>query len=149
MRYLTFVLCILFLVGCDSTDQKTIKKVKNAIGEQLKSPDSAKFSDIYIVRWKGVTSDAGYGNLAVCGVVNAKNSFGAYTGNNRFVVELSDNNGEKEPVILHMNVESSEMRRSALTSKNNDKSESLFEMLFWNMRCVDQKHPKTFTGIKK
>lgn len=45
--------------------------------EQLKDPDSAKFSSV-----KAVVDDDQA--LYVCGLVNAKNSYGGYTGNVAF-----------------------------------------------------------------
>ncbi|MBB6054453.1 MAG: hypothetical protein EOM46_21465 [Gammaproteobacteria bacterium] len=49
-------------------------KSERSVKSQLKDPDSAKFGAFYVS-----TSGAG------CGVVNAKNSFGGYSGEKRFV----------------------------------------------------------------
>ena len=44
----------------------------------IKDPDSAKFRNEYVSQLSG-------GNLMLCGEVNSKNGFGAYTGFKRFV----------------------------------------------------------------
>ncbi|WP_143761355.1 hypothetical protein [Sphingobium chlorophenolicum] len=44
----------------------------------LKDGDSAEFKDMFVSRIQG-------GNLMLCGKVNAKNAFGAYTGFERFI----------------------------------------------------------------
>lgn len=44
----------------------------------LKDGDSARFSDEFVSRLSG-------GNLMLCGEVNSKNGFGAYTGFKRFI----------------------------------------------------------------
>ena len=46
---------------------------ENAVKSKLKDPDSAKFENITV-----------YKNVA-CGTVNAKNSFGGYSGKTRFI----------------------------------------------------------------
>ena len=64
------------LVGCDyiPSAENTAKK---AVRESLYDPDSAKFTDVF----KGAT-DGSY-----CGLINAKNRFGAYTGSTLFIYE--------------------------------------------------------------
>jgi hypothetical protein len=44
----------------------------------LKDPDSAKFRNVVVTRLSG-------GNLMLCGEVNSKNAFGAYTGFKGFI----------------------------------------------------------------
>ena len=72
--YLAVAACL--LSGCDyiPSAENTAKKAVRAL---LYDPDSAKFSDVY----KGA-SDGSY-----CGYINAKNRFGAYTGNTLFMYE--------------------------------------------------------------
>lgn len=48
-----------------------LKKAKRAISDKFKDPDSVKFRDLYLAN-KGLPT--------LCGEVNAKNSYGAYTG---------------------------------------------------------------------
>jgi hypothetical protein len=56
-----------------------VVKVKEAVVRSLKDPDSAKFSQKILAERKGNI-------LHVCGTVNAKNSFGGYTGEKLFYV---------------------------------------------------------------
>ena len=51
---------------------------KDLVKSRLKDPDSAKFSNEEVYQWQS-------GSYAMCGYVNAKNSFGGYAGNVRFV----------------------------------------------------------------
>ncbi len=52
----------------------TLRIITDGVKEQLKDPDSAKFKNVK------VSSASGY----VCGEVNAKNSYGGYTGFTKF-----------------------------------------------------------------
>lgn len=61
-----------FFAGCNGVEKETISAVKNS----LKDPDSAQFQDV-----------KGY-----CGEVNAKNSYGGYTGFKKFYIS----NGQAE-----------------------------------------------------
>lgn len=63
MKKIILICMIVGLVGCSGNVEKLVK-------EQLKDPDSAQFKDV-----KGK-----------CGEVNAKNSYGGYTGFKRFYV---------------------------------------------------------------
>lgn len=51
---------------------------KEAVRQQLRDPESARFSGVYVHR--------GPSGAAVCGRVNAKNGFGGYTGDSDFFV---------------------------------------------------------------
>lgn len=56
--------------------------IEKAVRATLKDPDSAKFGDIRA----GVS---GTGSTNVCGLVNAKNSFGGYVGQQPFTATLT------------------------------------------------------------
>jgi len=56
----------------------TIVDAKRAVKNSLKDPNSAEFKDVYANYTEAV-------GLVACGRVNAKNSFGAYTGFRAFV----------------------------------------------------------------
>lgn len=59
------------------TEKNQIELAKKAVTGVLKDPGSAQFRNLYVVRLtKG---------MAVCGEVNAKNSYGGYTGFQHFV----------------------------------------------------------------
>lgn len=80
--------CVL-LFGCDN--DSFVESAKRQVKLRLKDPSSAQFDDV-----KFYPSDAPRENPhgAVCGKVNAKNSFGAYIGYRRFVMGISTVNGE-------------------------------------------------------
>lgn len=62
-------------------EQQQLNYILNArehIKEKLKDPSSAKFSGEFVGR-----------NGSVCGYVNAKNSFGGYTGESRYIFSVS------------------------------------------------------------
>lgn len=62
------LLAAVVLAGCSSPT----KPIEDFVGQRLKDPDSAKYSNI---RWHREAYFA-----VACGTVNAKNSFGAYEG---------------------------------------------------------------------
>ncbi|HFO1371966.1 hypothetical protein ACOAP4_29710 [Pseudomonas aeruginosa] len=95
------VLCISALSGCatppppapkvQAPKPKTISFELNdqqrehamaSVREVLKDPDSAKFSGLIGVRSISAPPD----KYSICGKVNAKNSYGGYTGFTRFAV---------------------------------------------------------------
>lgn len=61
--------------------EKRAAEAKEGAKSGLKDPDSAKFRNLYEVA--GMKDDGG--NHAVCGEVNAKNSYGGYVGYRRFM----------------------------------------------------------------
>lgn len=66
------------LLADDVADySQLVENAKTYIVADFKDPYSAKFEDIFIGRAKN-------GNPVVCGTVNGKNSYGAYTGRKRF-----------------------------------------------------------------
>ncbi|MDO9470956.1 MAG: hypothetical protein Q7J23_09615 [Nitrosomonas sp.] len=58
-------------------NESIITDAQEAIKSQLKDPYSAVFDDIYLGK-------AENGAPVVCGTVNAKNSYGGYTGRKKF-----------------------------------------------------------------
>ena len=54
-------------------------KAKDAVRPILKDPDSAQFGQVF----------AGNVDGTACGTVSAKNSFGAYTGQKRFITAMT------------------------------------------------------------
>lgn len=58
-------------------NESIIADAQEAIKSQLKDPYSAVFEDIYLGK-------AENGAPVVCGTVNAKNSYGGYTGKKKF-----------------------------------------------------------------
>lgn len=57
-------------------------KTEEAVRSRLKDPRSAEFADIRVHRYVNLKGNSDW---AICGMVNAKNSFGGYTGMTPFV----------------------------------------------------------------
>ena len=67
----------LFVAGCEhipGTKANKLAMAKELVASKMKDPTSVIFSDVR------TSEDGG----AVCGVLNAKNSYGAYTGRKAF-----------------------------------------------------------------
>ena len=60
-------------------------KVRRLVADEMKDPASAQFRGIAL---EAVPQDGGT-TLYACGEVNGRNSFGAYSGYQRFVVDLT------------------------------------------------------------
>ncbi|WP_159975888.1 MULTISPECIES: hypothetical protein [unclassified Novosphingobium] len=68
-----WVLGLVAILGsCSSSEQREADRAKAVIAGKLKDPESAKFTDVKVL----------FGT--VCGMVNGRNSFGAYSGAERF-----------------------------------------------------------------
>lgn len=81
------LLCTVMLVGCKPSDNKVLSIAETELASSLKDPDSAKFKDTvyYPDEKNGPNESNGY----VCGMVNAKNSYGAYTGFQPFYIHVA------------------------------------------------------------
>ncbi|HGV9232404.1 TPA: hypothetical protein ACNOH1_002655 [Providencia rettgeri] len=77
------VLIIIFMLvmSFKVTDSKIYSAVEDAVSESLLDPKSAQFSKLKIV---DRSNEGDSSSMKVCGYVNAKNSFGGYTGNKGF-----------------------------------------------------------------
>ena len=80
----TLALTGAFLAACGSQDDNARGSAEKAISAKLKDPGSAKFTDVFLVEVKAPAPETRH--VAVCGTVDGKNSFGAYSGGSRFVV---------------------------------------------------------------
>jgi flagellar motor protein MotB len=80
-----------------SFDQVMIEKAKEAVMNSLKDPESARFRHVHIKL--GDPS-------SVQGEVNAKNSYGAYNGYQKFYVEIDRDNISTEREIVKLIEES-------------------------------------------
>ena len=69
---------LLFLTACKPTEEKAIELAKSEISHDMKDPSSTQFRDV--VSKKVGEKDDGSIAMLVCGEVNSKNSFGAYSG---------------------------------------------------------------------
>lgn len=70
-----------FCFASDNNDESTfIDKGKKAVVDLLKDPDSARFKDVF---YKEPKEPGGF--PVICGSVNARNSYGGYSGYSRFI----------------------------------------------------------------
>lgn len=84
---LAFAVLLPLLVGCKPSEEKAIELAKKEIALNLKDPDSAKFRFTRMA--KNNEREDGAVLAMVCGEVNAKNTFGAYSGYRHFLIILS------------------------------------------------------------
>ena len=75
--------------------------------QTLKDPDSAKLGRLF--QGRGMS-----GKVTVCGEVNAKNGYGAYTGMTPFIYSADTDEAMliTDPVTVRMTVEGFKMRRA-------------------------------------
>lgn len=81
-----FFSCLL-LTACKPSQEKAIDLAKTEISHDMKDPASTQFRDIS-TKQVGEKED-GSVVMLVCGEVNSKNSFGAYSGFSSFVIALT------------------------------------------------------------
>jgi hypothetical protein len=112
------VICVVgfLLVACGQTSQEEIfkKEVETAILLDLKDPDSAQFR---------------YGPYDIfpelklaCGEVNSKNSFGGYTGFQRFVFDngsIAFQEGDTDVFVSQLNKCTDAVKRQTEQTLNN------------------------------
>lgn len=71
------LLTVLLCAGPALADDALFAEAKEAVARSFKDPYSAVFEGLYL-------SKAADGSAVVCGTVNAKNSYGGFTGRKRF-----------------------------------------------------------------
>lgn len=97
LKALGVIAAVLAIAGCQSTRSPeqiaatykpftlppaAIEAIKSGTAAALKDPESARFGEFRAVE------DGAKGVVTVCGTVNAKNSFGGYTGMQPFIGAL-------------------------------------------------------------
>lgn len=92
------------LVGCNSSEADHIKWAQDAVGRQLKDPASAQYGKAFVVP-ATETSDRFSDLQFVCGEVNAKNSYGAYSGSTRYTVLMGKPSGGNAVEVLKVEME--------------------------------------------
>jgi hypothetical protein len=118
-------------------EDNTVKALKM----KMKDPGSMVIRSSYFVQ---KTNTAGDVEIAMCGLVDAKNSFGGFAGGTRFVSVSSDN---KNPATFDTYIVQMD------ESSSSDKAEAQqvhmltgFEKVYWNGHCVDDAHPALATN---
>ncbi|MGO2306149.1 MAG: hypothetical protein ACTH5W_15780 [Providencia sp.] len=87
-----FLLILVVSNSRDPSDSDAISFAKKRVSESMKDPSSTEFRSVDFFPSTPNQKEEIYG--FVCGSVNAKNSFGAYAGFNRFHMNISvSNNG--------------------------------------------------------
>ncbi|WP_275221721.1 hypothetical protein [Citrobacter freundii] len=96
-KFLSILACGLIIVGCTPSEKDFIEMGESLVKDTLKDPDSAKFESYF----RDFGEDTGY----VCGYVNAKNSYGAYTGKKPYYVriEVKDGKVDNHGLIIIIN----------------------------------------------
>lgn len=113
-----------FLAACGSQDDNARGSAEKAISAKLKDPSSARFSDVFLVEAKAPVPETRH--VAVCGTVDGKNSFGAYSGGSRFVVLKSFGLGQfKTEGTLFAEIENLSSASSA----------NAFAQVYWSKYC--------------
>jgi hypothetical protein len=100
MRILTIIGLGLALAACQTasptakttdaiSDEQAFKLARARLLDTLKDPDSAKIDPVFVRKTSNPTI---HGRIdIVCGRVNGKNVFGAYTGMKVWVYKIADN----------------------------------------------------------
>jgi len=111
-------------------EDNTIKQLKL----KMKDPDSMVIRSSYVVQKTDKTS--GDVTIAICGVVDAKNSFGGYSGGSRFMSRSVDYKSTDSFDTYEVILEDSEETKLA----ENVHMLSGFDKVYWNPHCVDDEH---------
>ncbi|HDZ9226523.1 TPA: hypothetical protein RUZ17_002975 [Vibrio cholerae] len=115
-----FVIIIVVSNNSNPTPSRAISFAKDSVSKIMKDPDSVKFDSLNFYPEDQPQGEQISGH--VCGYLNAKNSFGAYTGRTRFVSGITvSNNGRtakySQPVIEELSSEISISAMDALWDK--------------------------------
>lgn len=137
---LLFFTCI---SACGTVEESAVVEAKAIIKSRLKDPETARFLDLYTV--KSPTTINGNQNITVCGVVDGKNGFNAYTGGTRFIVRVTINDDFK-PLITDATIDDG--TKTPLFDGDSTHLQTPFEYRHWNVYCLDSTHAPTFTGIR-
>lgn len=82
MRAAVLLAGVLIATPAVAQYDKFVREAKGIAAAELKDPDSAKFRNLFVSKYED--------ELVLCGEMNAKNSFGAYTGYKPFMTAKSE-----------------------------------------------------------
>lgn len=85
-KSLIFFICLFLISACKPSEKDFISIGEGIVKDSLKDPESAKFSSFF----HASSENEGY----VCGDVNAKNSYGGYTGKKPYFIYIETNDGK-------------------------------------------------------
>ncbi|KHE04764.1 MULTISPECIES: hypothetical protein [Citrobacter] len=103
------VVAVLAISACKPSLDEFIRAGESLVKETLKDPESAKFESFF--------HSSGENDGYVCGTVNAKNSYGGYTGKKKFYVYLELYKGKVKtngPVTIVNELEGAEYEKYKL-----------------------------------
>ena len=137
---LLIIVSTLILSGCDNAQ----KAGTNYLAQQMRDPDSAKFRDV-----QTVTDSADPYVQNICGFVNGKNLFGAYSGEQRFVVKVftGPQKSTFTPLSFVVEGDDNQSRRATKDSNKTSHPQTLFEERYWNKLCITNERKPTYSGI--
>ncbi|WP_338725031.1 hypothetical protein [Pseudomonas juntendi] len=107
--------------------------VEKALRAQMKDPDSMVIHSSYVVQRQ---TELGL-EISICGFVDGRNSFGAYSGPVRFASRSLSN---RELQIFDTSMVKLKNPLEAKQSHDINML-SAFEAIYWNKYCVDAAHP--------
>ncbi|HDN2510178.1 TPA: hypothetical protein P1K35_000313 [Providencia rettgeri] len=117
-----FLLIVIVANSQNPTGSDAVYFAKKRVSELMKDPSSTEFKSVEFFPSTQNQKEEIYG--FVCGFVNAKNSFGAYTGFNRFHMNITvSNNGR-----------SATMSPPLIEDPASSSSPDLFDN-FWKENC--------------
>ena len=131
---ISFAAFFLFVGATASPEKQAQQLTEVNLKKLLKDPGSMTIKSSFII--KKPADKNGDFDIAVCGIVDGKNSFGGYTGGTPFVGKIAVLNGET--YFVSVNIEDQTDKKNATQLKKM----SAFEEIFWNEYCVDATHPK-------
>jgi hypothetical protein len=109
----------------------------------MRDPDSAKFRDV-----QTVTDSADPYVQNICGFVNGKNLFGAYSGEQRFVVKVfTGPKNQLYPLSFVVEGDDNQSRRATKDSNKTTHPQTLFEERYWNKLCITNERKPTYSGV--
>lgn len=111
-------------------EDNTIK----ALRAKMKDPDSMVIRSSYFVQKMDKDN---YTVISMCGIVDAKNSFGGFSGGTRFVSESLATKNTFDTYIVQLDDIGTQQKREAAAVHRL----TGFEKVYWNGSCVDNAHP--------
>lgn len=107
--------------------------VEKALRMKMKDPDSMEIRSSYVVKRQTELGE----EISICGFVDGRNSFGAYSGPVRFASQSFSNRElgvfETSTVKMEDPLEAKQFHDANMLSN--------FEHIYWNKYCVDSSNP--------
>ncbi|MDE2257365.1 MAG: hypothetical protein KGK05_06340 [Xanthomonadaceae bacterium] len=133
-----FVLAAFFYLRNSSRSLEDWARIhtEEQLRTKMKDPDSMQIRSYYFVRRVDAKGET---EINMCGIVDGKNSFGAYTGGTPFASQSKTDRatGTFDTVLVEME-DQDEAKRQALAKIHMP---TAFQGLFWDKWCVDAVHP--------